>query len=70
MDACRRRAAFPEGHNVTKTSCHWALQVRDFAFVPDDGRITALSYDTFGIPSIPEALLNVYEVRASSQPSP
>jgi hypothetical protein len=44
--------------------------VRDFAFVPDDGRITALSYDTFGIPSIPEALLNVYEVRASSQPSP
>ena len=37
-------------------------QVRDFAFVPDDGRITALSYDTFGVPSIPEALLNVYEV--------
>lgn len=38
------------------------MQVRNFTFSPDTGRITHLSYDTFGLPSIPEALLNVYEV--------
>lgn len=38
--------------------------MRDFTFVPDNGRITHLSYDTFGVPSIPEALLNVFEVGA------
>jgi hypothetical protein len=39
-----------------------ATQVRNFTFSPDTGRITRLNYDTFGLPSIPEALLNVYEV--------
>ena len=35
-------------------------------FSPDTGRITHLSYDTFGLPTIPEALLNVYEVDAEA----
>ena len=43
--------------------------MRDFTFAPDNGRITHLSYDTFGVPSIPEALLNVFEVRAPPRPS-
>lgn len=42
------------------------VQVRDFTFSPDSGRITHLSYDTFGVPTIPEALLNVYEVEAEA----
>ncbi|BDA46052.1 hypothetical protein COCOBI_08-1440 [Coccomyxa sp. Obi] len=41
-------------------------KVRDFMFSPDTGRITHLSYDTFGLPTIPEALLNVYEVDAEA----
>lgn len=44
----------------------WHGQVRDFTFSPDTGRITHLSYDTFGLPTIPEALLNVYEVDAEA----
>lgn len=47
-----------------------ARQVRDFTFAPDNGRITHLSYDTFGVPSIPESLLNVYEVGAPLAWSP
>lgn len=42
------------------------LQVRDFAFSPDSGQITHLSYDSLGLPTVPEALLNVYEVDMDS----
>lgn len=52
---------------VTDSSCWDAdAQVRDFTFSPDSGRITHLSYDTFGLPTIPETLLNVYEVDAEA----
>lgn len=42
------------------------MQVRDFAFSPDSGQITHLSYDSLGLPTVPEALLNVYEVDMDS----
>ncbi len=42
------------------------MQVRDFAFSPDSGQITHLSYDSLGLPTVPEALLNVYEVDMES----
>lgn len=41
-------------------------QVRDFAFSPDSGQVTHLSYDNLGLPTVPEALLNVYEVDMES----
>ena len=40
--------------------------MRDFAFSPDSGEVTHLSYDSLGLPTVPEALLNVYEVDMDS----
>ena len=40
--------------------------MRDFAFSPDSGEVTHLSYDSLGLPTVPETLLNVYEVDMES----
>lgn len=39
-----------------------ALQVRDFVFSPDSGRIGALRFDALGLPSLPDAFLTCKEV--------
>ena len=51
---------------ATQSHSGCAAQVRDFAFSPDSGQITHLSYDSLGLPTVPEALLNVYEVEMDS----
>lgn len=39
------------------------MQVRDFLFSPDDGRIAQLIVDALGIPALPERLLGCLGVR-------
>ena len=44
-------------------SCTSVVQVRDFLFSPDDGRISQLIIDALGIPALPERLLGCLGVR-------
>ena len=44
-------------------SCTSVVQVRDFLFSPDDGRISELIIDALGIPAVPERLLGCLGVR-------
>ena len=36
------------------------LQVRDFTFSPDDGRIDSIKFDRYGVPAVPDSLFSVY----------
>lgn len=38
------------------------MQVRNFSFRPDTGRLAAIQYDELGVPSIPESWVSLYEV--------
>ena len=35
------------------------LQVRDFTFSPDDGRIDSIKFDRFGLPAVSDTLVSV-----------
>ncbi len=37
-------------------------QVRDYMFNPDNGQISTIKYDTFGIPAIPQSLVTTYNL--------
>ncbi|CAL5227856.1 g10890 [Coccomyxa viridis] len=66
-DALRTRGLVKlVGHSVQSYDGTPLGKVRDFAFSPDSGQITHLSYDSLGLPTVPEALLNVYEVDMDS----
>lgn len=41
------------------------MQVRDFSFSPDDGRLGTISWDQLGLPAVSDQLVSVFSCPAS-----